>query len=56
METETLEILKKRISSYRTPKGKLTRLPDELLIDVLYKLRIPPALRAGGILNYYHSD
>lgn len=35
MEIETLEILKKRISSYRTPKGKLTRLPDELLIDVL---------------------
>ena len=35
MEIETLEILKKRISSYRTPKGKLMRLPDELLIDVL---------------------
>lgn len=35
MEIEALEILKKRISSYRTPKGKLTRLPDELLIDVL---------------------
>lgn len=30
-----LEILKKRISSYRTPKGKLTRVPDELLIDIL---------------------
>lgn len=30
-----LEILKKRISSYRTPKGKLTRIPDELLIDIL---------------------
>lgn len=35
METETLEILKKRISSYRTPKGKLTRVPDELLVDIL---------------------
>ena len=35
MEIEALEILKKRISSYRTPKGKLMRLPDELLIDVL---------------------
>jgi hypothetical protein len=30
-----MEILKKRISSYRTPKGKLTRVPDELLIDIL---------------------
>ena len=30
-----LEILKKRISSYRTPSGKLTRVPDELLIDIL---------------------
>lgn len=30
-----LEILKKRISSYRTAKGKLTRVPDELLIDIL---------------------
>lgn len=30
-----LEVLKKRMSSYRTPKGKLTRVPDELLIDIL---------------------
>ncbi|NJM09546.1 MAG: hypothetical protein HC883_01200 [Bdellovibrionaceae bacterium] len=30
-----MEILKKRISSYRTPKGRLTRVPDELLMDVL---------------------
>lgn len=30
-----LEILKKRLSSYRTPKGRLTRVPDELLVDVL---------------------
>ncbi len=30
-----LEILKKRISSYRTPKGRITRVPDELLIDIL---------------------
>lgn len=30
-----LEILKKRISSYRTPKGRITRVPDELLVDVL---------------------
>lgn len=30
-----LEILKKRISSYRTPKGRLTRVPDDLLIDIL---------------------
>lgn len=35
METEALEILKKRISSYRTPKGKLMRVPDELLVDIL---------------------
>jgi len=30
-----LEILKKRLSSYRTPKGKLTKVPDELLVDIL---------------------
>ena len=30
-----IEILKKRISSYRTPKGRLTRVPDELLVDIL---------------------
>lgn len=30
-----LEILKKRLSSYRTPKGRITRVPDELLIDIL---------------------
>lgn len=30
-----LEILKKRLSSYRTPKGRLTRVPDELLVDIL---------------------
>lgn len=30
-----MEILKKRISSYRTPKGRLTRVPDDLLVDIL---------------------
>jgi len=30
-----LELLKKRISTYRTPKGRITRVPDELLIDIL---------------------
>lgn len=30
-----LEILKKRLSSYRTPKGRLTRVPDELLVEIL---------------------
>lgn len=30
-----LEVLKKRLSSYRTPKGRLTRVPDELLVDIL---------------------
>ena len=30
-----LEVLRKRISSYRTPKGRLTRVPDELLLDIL---------------------
>ena len=28
--------LKKKISSYRTPKGRITRLPDELLGEMLY--------------------
>lgn len=30
-----LEILKKRISSYRTPKGRITSLPDDLLCEIL---------------------
>lgn len=30
-----LEILKKKISSYRTPGGKITRLPDDLLCEIL---------------------
>ena len=30
-----MDILKKRLSSYRTPKGRLTRVPDELLVDIL---------------------
>lgn len=30
-----LEILKKRLSSYRTPKGRITKVPDELLVDIL---------------------
>jgi len=30
-----MEILKKRLSSYRTPKGRITRVPDELLVDLL---------------------
>lgn len=30
-----LEVLKKRISSYRTPSGRITRLPDEILCEIL---------------------
>lgn len=30
-----LEILKKRLSSYRTPKGRITRVPDEMLMEIL---------------------
>lgn len=30
-----LEILKKKISSYRTPKGRITNLPDDLLCEIL---------------------
>ncbi len=30
-----LEVLKKRISSYRTPSGRITRLPDDLLCEIL---------------------
>ena len=30
-----MEILKKRLSSYRTAKGRITRVPDELLVDIL---------------------
>lgn len=31
-----LTILKKKISSYRTPKGRITSLPNELLGEILY--------------------
>jgi len=30
-----LEVLKKRLSSYRTQSGRLTKVPDELLVDIL---------------------
>lgn len=30
-----MEILKKRISSYRTAKGRITTLPNDLLYDIL---------------------
>ncbi len=30
-----LDVLKKRISSYRTPKGRITSLPDDLLCEIL---------------------
>lgn len=30
-----LTVLKKKISSYRTPKGRITKLPDELLGEIL---------------------
>lgn len=30
-----LEVLKKKISSYRTPKGRITSLPDDLLCEIL---------------------
>lgn len=31
-----LSILKKKISSYRTPSGKITSIPDELLGEILH--------------------
>ncbi|MCK5883134.1 MAG: hypothetical protein KAG61_05555 [Bacteriovoracaceae bacterium] len=31
-----LTVLKKKISSYRTPKGRITNLPDELLGEILF--------------------
>ena len=31
-----LAVLKKKISSYRTPTGKITSLPDELLGEILH--------------------
>jgi len=31
-----LTVLKKQISSYRTPKGRITKLPDELLGEILH--------------------
>lgn len=31
-----LTVLSKKISSYRTPKGRITNLPNELLGEILY--------------------
>jgi hypothetical protein len=31
-----MSILKKKINSYRTPKGRITKIPDELLGEILY--------------------
>lgn len=31
-----LTVLNKKISSYRTPKGRVTSLPDELLAEILH--------------------
>jgi hypothetical protein len=31
-----LELLRKKISSYKTSKGRLTRVPDELAIEILH--------------------
>ena len=31
-----LTVLRKKISSYRTPKGRITKLPDELLAEILH--------------------
>ena len=30
-----LTVLRKKISSYRTPSGRITKLPDELLAEIL---------------------
>ena len=30
-----LEVLKKKISSYKTPSGRIMRLPDDLLCEIL---------------------
>ena len=32
-----LTVLCKKISSYRTPKGRITKLPDELLGEILHE-------------------
>jgi hypothetical protein len=31
-----LTVLRKKISSYRTPKGRITNLPDEMLGEILH--------------------
>ena len=31
-----LTVLSKKISSYRTPKGRITNLPNELLAEILH--------------------
>ncbi len=31
-----LTVLKKKISSYKTPTGKVTKVPDELIIEILH--------------------
>lgn len=31
-----LAVLKKKISSYKTPTGKVTKIPDELVMEILH--------------------
>lgn len=31
-----LAVLKKKISSYKTPTGKVTKVPDELVLEILH--------------------
>lgn len=31
-----LAVLKKKISSYKTPAGKVTKIPDELIMEILH--------------------
>ena len=61
-----LTVLSRKISSYRTPKGRITKLPNELLGEILlYKRsrRFQPSFlkkskksnnqRAGGFIFLY---
>lgn len=35
-EIDCSEVLKKKIISYRTPKGRLLKVPDELAMELLF--------------------
>jgi hypothetical protein len=44
-------VLKKKISSYKTPSGKVTKVPDELFMEILHSWEKCTGLHWDSILK-----